>query len=424
MIKYFVVIISIVTLVISVDADAVQKKKSQKKSTTNAEKTIEKPADEAAYPNDEGDDDAGSIDSNAVNTPVNSGNTAAAYAYMIDYDTGSVLLDKNANELMHPASMTKLMTAYLIFEKLKDGSLTLDDKFMVSVKAWRTGGSKMFVKEGDEVAVRDLIRGIIVDSGNDACIVMAEGISGSEEAFVDDMNAKAKEIGMNNTHFVNTTGLPNAEHLTTAKDLAILAQNLIKNFPEYYPIYSTKGYTYSNIKQYNRNLLLSRSIGADGMKTGYTEQSGYGMVASAKQDGRRIIAVVNGLNSGRQRAAEAERLLRTGFRETKNVTLFKKGEVVESAELWMGNQKTVPLIINDEIKYTVTRSNKNNNQEILVSYDGPISAPVKKGDHIADLIVKKNGEESVRLPLYAGKNVEKKSAMGQFFTKLKYYFAS
>jgi D-alanyl-D-alanine carboxypeptidase (penicillin-binding protein 5/6) len=236
--------------------------------------------------------------------------TKAKQAILVDLTTHTVLLDKNADERMPPSSMSKLMTTYMIFDGLRNGSLELSDKLRVSEKAWRKGGSKMFVELGKQIALEDLLRGIIIQSGNDACIVVAEHLAGSEEAFANMMNEKAKEIGLVGSNFVNATGWPDPEHYMTARDLYVLALHIMAEFPQYYPFYSEKSFTYHNIKQPNRNVLLHRNLGVDGMKTGHTQAAGYGIVVSAKNDeGRRLLLVINGMESERERADEAARLI-------------------------------------------------------------------------------------------------------------------
>jgi len=348
--------------------------------------------------------------------------TPAEFAYMIDYNTGEVLFEKNADAEMEPSSMTKIMTGYLLFDALKRGSITMETTFPVSVKAWQKGGSKMYVKEGDRVSVDDLLHGILIQSGNDACIVAAEGLSGSEEAFAEDMNFMAKKLGMTNTHFKNATGWPDEEHLTTAHDLVTLTRHTIDDFPEYYYFYSTREFTYSKIKQYNRNKLLGMNLGADGLKTGYTDRAGYGIVASAIEDGRRIILAINGLKSSKARINEAERLLRHGFRDFRNLTLFNKGDVIEKAEVWFGNSAEIPLVTDRNIEFTIAkRPSQRGGVEIYVSYEGPIPAPIKKGSHIADLVVKKDGKIDETIPLYAANDVAEISFFGRALRRLKHY---
>ncbi len=237
------------------------------------------------------------------------------------------------------------MTVYMVFERLKAGRLSLDDKFVVSRKAWRKGGSKMFVMVKSRVAVKDLLRGIIIQSGNDACIVIAEGISGSEEAFAEEMTRKAKEIGLKNSSFKNATGWPADGHYMSARDIATLSKKLIVDFPEYYKLFGETEFTHGGIKQGNRNPLLYKGFGADGLKTGHTEASGYGLAASTIRKGRRLLLVINGLNSKRARGSESARLLDWAYRETSSYALFKKGNVIETADVWLGKSANLPLVI-------------------------------------------------------------------------------
>lgn len=345
--------------------------------------------------------------------------TDASFAIVVDDTTDTVLFKKNVDEPMAPASMSKLMTVYMVLEQVKKGVLSLDDTFRVSTKAWKKGGSKTFVKEGDRVRVEDLLRGIIVQSGNDACIVIAEGMEGSEEAFAEVMTIKAKEIGLKNSTFANATGWPHPDHRMSSHDLAILASKLINDFPEYYPIFAEKSFTYSGIRQGNRNLLLNRNAMFDGLKTGHTEESGYGLVASAIKDGRRIITVVNGLGSERARADEAERLTNYGFRHFKNVQLFQKGETVEHAETWYGEEEKVPLVLGQDLTLTIPKL-ADMPLKVAVTYNGPIQAPIKYGTHIANLNVIRDNIEPVVIPLFAGKDVERLSWFGRLLKNIGY----
>jgi len=345
--------------------------------------------------------------------------TQAREAFLVDFDTGAVLLDKNADQLMPPSSMSKLMTAYMVFERLKDDRLSLDDELTVSEKAWRMGGSKMFVEVGKQVSVEDLLRGVIVQSGNDACIVLAEGLAGSEEAFADQMTARARELGMTQSTFRNSTGWPDPDHLTTARELAILAKRIILDHPEYYHYYAEKEFTWHDIRQGNRNPLLYRNIGADGLKTGHTEDAGYGLTASALQNERRLILVVNGLPSMQARADESDRLLSWGFREFDNYALFAAGDTVDEAPVWLGAEETVPLVIANDLKVTLPRSDRNGMQ-VAVVYDSPIPAPVPAGQEIAKLRVTWPGGVPVEVPLQAGSDVEQLGAFGRIAASVKF----
>ena len=338
--------------------------------------------------------------------------TPAQQAILLDYATGMTLMEKNADERMHPSSMSKLMTLYVLFERLADGRLNMNDTFSVSEKAWRMGGSKMFVEVGTQVRVEDLIRGIIVQSGNDACIVVAEGISGSEEAFANLLNEKAVALGMTNSHFVNASGWPDDDHLTTVRDLATLARHLITDFPQYYHFFDEKSFTYSDIKQGNRNPLLYTNIGADGLKTGHTEAGGFGLVASAERDGQRLILVVNGLESVTQRARESERLLQWAFREFGRYSLFKAGETVDDAGVWLGKSPTVPLVIEQPLDVVMARKSRKD-MKIKVVYDGPVPAPIEQGQAIGVVRVEAPDFTTVERPLVAGAAVPQLGMFGR-----------
>ncbi|MEO3430184.1 D-alanyl-D-alanine carboxypeptidase family protein [Pelagibius sp. CAU 1746] len=345
--------------------------------------------------------------------------TQAEEAFLVDFDTGAVLLNKNGDVRMPPSSMSKMMTAYMVFDRLQDGRLSLDDKLTVSEKAWRKGGSKMFVEVGNQVRVEDLLRGVIIQSGNDACIVLAEGLSGSEEAFAEQMTARAREIGLSGSNFVNATGWPDDNHYVTARDLATLAKRIIMDHAEYYHYYSEKEFTWADIRQGNRNPLLYRNVGADGLKTGHTEAAGYGLTASAVQNGRRLILVVNGLPNVQARADESDRLISWGFREFNNYALFKAGETVDDAPVWLGAEDTVPLVIADELKVTLPRNDRNGMQ-VSVVYDSPIPAPIPAGQEIAKLRVSWPGGVPVEVPLRAGEEVEQLGAFGRIAASIKF----
>jgi D-alanyl-D-alanine carboxypeptidase (penicillin-binding protein 5/6) len=349
--------------------------------------------------------------------------TSARQAIIIDYKTGSILLEKNADDLMVPSSMTKLMTAYLVFEKLKEGSWKLSDRLPVSETTWKkhvkSGGSLMFLPVNSTASVDDLIHGMIIQSGNDACSVLAEAYAGSEESFGDEMTRRAHQIGMKNTTFRNASGLPEPDHLTTARDLSILSRHLISEFPEYFPIYSQREFSFNGIKQGNRNPLLYAVSGADGLKTGHTEAAGYGLVGTVKRGERRVIMVINGLKSGKERAEESERLIEWAFREFENYALFKAGDVVADAEVWLGNAATVPLVAGDKLEATMPRKARRE-MKVTAVYNGPIAAPIKKGQPVGKLVIAAPGVNTVELPLLAGADVEKLGFMGRMTAALKH----
>ena len=345
--------------------------------------------------------------------------TAAKQAILIDAETGAVLLEKNADEFTPPSSMSKLMTVYMVFERLKDGSLSLDDKFPVSKKAWQKKGSKMYVLIDTSVRVEDLLRGAIVQSGNDASIVIAEGLAGSEEDFAAQMNEKAREIGLEASVFRNASGWPEEGHVMSVRDIATLARRTIQDFPEYYPFYAEKSFTYSGIRQGNRNPLLYRNMGADGLKTGSTEGGGFGLAASAVRDGQRLILVINGLPSARARAIDAQRLIEWGFREFNNFALFRAGETVEKADVWLGTEPVVALVIEKDLVVTLPRTARRM-AKITVLYTGPIAAPVKMGTEIAKLVITAPGIKTVEVPLLAGADVEQLGLFGRLSAAIGY----
>jgi serine-type D-Ala-D-Ala carboxypeptidase (penicillin-binding protein 5/6) len=333
--------------------------------------------------------------------------TQAKRAIIVDYDTGAVLYDKNADERMPPASMSKMMTAYVVYGLLKEGKASLDDTLPVSEKAWRTGGSKMFVPLGGSVKIEDLVRGMIIQSGNDACIVLAEGLAGSEEAFVERMNAKAQELGLAGSHFANVTGLPAPDEYSTVHDLATLARRLIVDFPEYYHYDSEKEFTYNGIKQGNRNpLLYKEGMGADGLKTGHTEEAGYGVAASVVRGGERIVMVLAGLPTMKSRVQESERMVEWAYREFRHYPLFKAGEPIEEVDVWMGTASKVPVTVAKDAAVTFARAARRG-MKVTLDYDGPISAPVAKGQVVGKLVVSAPDVATTEFPVVAADDVPK-----------------
>jgi serine-type D-Ala-D-Ala carboxypeptidase (penicillin-binding protein 5/6) len=360
-----------------------------------------------------------SVQPSAAQSNVYDLDTKAKQMILVDFKTGTVLSGKNQDEKMYPSSMTKLMTAYLAFEQLKNGTLSLDDTFSVSKKAWETGGSKMFVRVDTRVRVEDLLRGIIIQSGNDATIVVAEGLAGSEEAFARKMTDKARELGMMNTNFKNASGLPDPDHYTTARDLATLAAALIRNFPEYYHFYSETEFTFSDITQQNRNPLLYRDVGVDGLKTGHTEAAGYGLTASAVRNGQRLIVVVNGLESTRERAQEPERILDWGFREFGTFPLFSAGETVADATVWLGTEARVPLIVQEPVSIVMRRAVRDDLKVTLKTQE-PIAAPIEPGSVQGELVVSAPGLDTITVPVVAGEPVERLGSFGRLQSAVQY----
>lgn len=346
--------------------------------------------------------------------------TLAKQAIIMDDATGSILYEKEAYTPMHPSSMSKLMTLYILFDQLKQGKLKLTDSFNVSEEAWRKQGSKMFVHVGSQVQIQDLIRGIIVLSGNDACIVVAEGISGTEASFANLMNKYAKRLGLKNSHFTNSTGWPDPNHYMTAYDLALLAKHLVSDFPDFYKYFDEREFTFSNIHQMNRNLLLYRNIGVDGLKTGHTEDGGYGITASGKKGSQRMIVVVNGLQNDKQRADEAQSLLSYGFLNFETKTLFKKNTPIANAEVWEGKATQVPLVAQKDIAFIIPTGNTHDIKS-EIKYSSPIKAPIKQGTTLAHLNVTLPQGRQVAVPLVAAKDVEQLSWFGRVVFNLRHY---
>jgi serine-type D-Ala-D-Ala carboxypeptidase (penicillin-binding protein 5/6) len=340
-------------------------------------------------------------------------------AILIDLQSGQELYAKNPDLPVPPASMSKLMTVLMVLERLADGSISLDDTFPVSEKAWRKDGSKMFVEVNSRVRVEDLLRGIIVQSGNDACIVVAEALGGTEEAFSEQMTRRARELGLTSSTFKNASGWPDPEHLMSVRDLAKLATIIIENYPEHYGIFAEKEFTFSDIRQYARNPLLYRDIGADGLKTGHTEEAGYGLTASAVRDGRRLVMVIAGLERPADRAREAERLLEHGFRDYRNYQLFARGDSVDHADVWLGSTGTVPLVVQEDVWVSLTPEGRRD-LEVKVVYDGPIPAPVADGSQLAHLEIVAPGLEPREVPLVAGEAVQAATMFGRMTSAIGY----
>jgi serine-type D-Ala-D-Ala carboxypeptidase (penicillin-binding protein 5/6) len=345
--------------------------------------------------------------------------TAARYALITEADTNTVLFAKNADARMAPASMSKLMTAYVVFSMLKEGRITLGDELPVSEKAWKMGGSKMFVAVNSRLKIDDLIRGMIVQSGNDACVVLAEGLAGSEDAFVEKMNDMAQQIGLKDSHFANVTGLPDPNEWMTARDLTTLGLHIINDFPQYYHYFSEKDFNFNNIDQGNRNPLLYKDIGADGLKTGHTDESGYSLIGSIVRGDRRVIVVVSGLASMKDRASESERLAEWAFREFNNYKLFAAGEKVDDADVWLGQDSRVGMTINKDLTVTMPRRSRHD-MKVTVDYSDPVPAPIKQGDAIGKVTVTAPGADTIERPLYAAADVPPIGTIGRMATLAGY----
>lgn len=345
--------------------------------------------------------------------------TVAREAIMIDAETGAVLFEKNADTPMPPASMSKLMTIAMVFDRLKDGTLKMEDTFPVSETAWRIQGSKMYVELGSRISVSDLLHGIIIQSGNDACIVIAEGIGGDEETFARMMNERAKEIGLKGSVFKNSTGWPDPEHVMTARDLAVLSNYLINTHKDYYPLFAIKDFIWHGIKQGNRNLLLYSYPGADGLKTGHTEEAGYGLTASAARDGRRLILVFTGTESMKRRGIEAERLLTFGFGQFDNYTLLTAGQNLGEADVWLGDAAKVPIIAAKDVRLTLPRTARKSLTAKLV-HNNPIASPVIQGAEIGTVTFTAEGMEAITVPVVAGAGAGKLGFFGKIPAAFNY----
>lgn len=348
--------------------------------------------------------------------------TKAPYAIIMDYETGAVLFEKDADRPTPPSSMSKLMTSAIVFERLKSGQLKLTDEFPVSEKAWRMEGSKMWTRVDTKIPLEALLNGVVVQSGNDACVVIAEGIAGSEEAFADLMTKKAREWGLANSTFTNATGWPDDNHKMSTRDLALLARKIIKDYPEYYDLYAKKEFTWEKIRQPNRNPLLYSFKGADGLKTGHTEAAGYGLVGSAVIDGQRRIIVVNGLASEKERAAETERLMRIAFNDFSKRTLYSAGAIAGDAQVFAGVAPSVPLVTGEPIAMIISRADADK-VSAKVIYEGPVEAPVEEGQQIGILRIASGGGDAREFPLYAGKAVKSVGPLGRIGLAARSIFA-
>ena len=345
--------------------------------------------------------------------------TPAKQVIIYDHEVDEVLFEKNADQLMKPASMAKVMTSYIVFDRIKDKSLNMSDTFLVSDKAWRMGGSRSFLELNSNVTIKDLLLGLIVQSGNDAAVVLAEGVSGDEEAFAREMNRYAKTLGMKDTYFTNSTGWPHPDLQTTSRDLVILTKRIIDDFPELYKLYQEKIFTYNKIKQSNRNPLLYTMNGADGLKTGHTNESGYGLIGSVKRNDRRVTIVINGLNSKKKRRFESKRLFNIVFRETTLLSLFSNQKSLVEADIWLGKKNKVNLIASKPFKKIISPFELNKTK-IKLEWMNPISAPITKGSVLGKIYINIPGQQTFQEDLISSEDVGKMSSLIRVKSILKF----
>ena len=345
--------------------------------------------------------------------------TPAKQVIIYDHEVDEVLFEKNADQLMKPASMAKVMTSYIVFDRIKDKSLNMSDTFLVSDKAWRMGGSRSFLELNSNVTIKDLLLGLIVQSGNDAAVVLAEGVSGDEEAFAREMNRYAKTLGMKDTYFTNSTGWPHPDLQTTSRDLVILTKRIIDDFPELYKLYQEKIFTYNKIKQSNRNPLLYTMNGADGLKTGHTNESGYGLIGSVKRNDRRVTIVINGLNSKKKRRFESKRLFNIVFRETTLLSLFSNQKSLVEADVWLGKKNKVNLIASKPFKKIISPFELNKTK-IKLKWMNPISAPITKGSVLGKIYINIPGQQTFQEDLISSEGIGEMSSLIRVKSILKF----
>ena len=364
---------------------------------------------------------------NLCNKVFASPNVQARTGILVDYHSNEVLFEMDSDAIIYPASMTKIMTAIVAFDLLKKNKLSLDDKFTISENAWRlsqAGYSSMFIMINDQVSVENLLKGIIIASGNDACVALAEGIAGSESNFADMMNEKAAEIGMTSTNFTNSSGINDPDNISTVRDIALMSKHLIENYPIYYELFAEKTFTWDRtggdpIKQGNRNPLLYKNIGVDGVKTGYLAVEKYSLASSMIKKDRRLIAVASGFDTKNLRSSESLKLLNWGFRNTNTFEISKKGETYFEIDTWLGVKKKIKVTSNND--YYITLNKKDiNHLTISLEYNGPIAAPIEKGDQIANIVVSKKDNIIKSVPLFAVENLKKVNFFKSLLTSLNY----
>ena len=345
--------------------------------------------------------------------------TKADQAIVVDFNTQEVLFEKNADELMPPASMTKIMTVYAAFDRINKTELSIDDLCTISPRAYKMGGSRTFLEIDDQVSINDLLKGIIIQSGNDASVALAECLAGTESDFASLMNVYAKKLGMKNTNFINSSGWPESDHFSTVRDLSILSNAIIRDFADLYEYFKLKEFTYNDIRQPNRNKLLSKVMGTDGLKTGYTKKSGWGISGSAKRDNRRITVVINGTNSSRSRLNESSNLLNWAFTQTTQQLLIEKNQFIKTVDVWLGNKPTINLLSEKNI-VSIISFDQMQLIESSITYRKPINAPIKKGDKIGIMTITIPGKQIIELDLIANKSIGKINPLFKIFAAIKY----
>ena len=346
--------------------------------------------------------------------------TLAKNALLMDFDTNQVLFSKHADKKIYPASMSKLMTLYILFDSLDKGIVSLEDTFSVSRNAYQKEGSTIYAELETEISVENLIKGIVVSSGNDACVIVAEALSGSEESFAQQMNYYALEMGLNDSNFKNSSGLHDVDHYTTAEDLVRLAKFIIADFPEYYSFFADRSFTWNNITQYNRNNILKSDLGVDGLKTGYTSESGFGIIVSSKKNDRRLIGLVTGLDNVDQRTTERTRLINYGYRGFKGYSIFKDNQIIDYATVWKGKKDNLPLIVANNLDLLLDIPGRRGIR-VEYKYSEPLYAPITKGDIVGSMEIVIPGRNNIEINLLAGENINKVNFFSGFIKSFDYF---
>ena len=346
--------------------------------------------------------------------------TSAKNVLLMDFDTNQVLFSKHADKKIYPASMSKLMTLYILFDSLDKGIVSLEDTFSVSRNAYQKEGSTIYAELETEISVENLIKGIVVSSGNDACVIVAEALSGSEESFAQQMNYYALEMGLNDSNFKNSSGLHDVDHYTTAEDLVRLAKFIITYFPEYYSFFADRSFTWNNITQYNRNNILKSDLGVDGLKTGYTSESGFGIIISSKKNDRRLIGLVTGLDNVDERTTEITRLINYGYRGFKGYSIFKDNQIIDYATVWKGKKDNLPLIVANNLDLLLDIPGRRGIR-VEYKYSEPLYAPITKGDIVGSMEIVIPGRKNIEINLLAGENINKVNFFSGFIKSFDYF---